>query len=271
MSVLSCTQLSSYAAQMQRESTILSGEPNICIRKTFIEVREDSPPPILRSKTAPSICFDSHSVTWNEEEEDPWNEEEEEKESEQVEKPVSESDDKSQQSKLAGSFRLRADAKPFFPEVVPPLPETAPSLPEAVLPSRTTEMRDLVPLRLTTEMHDLSTLVDRFVSDVHDFNSTLPKVIEEDTMASTDPMTQDFMDRLLESLNGLCECTPKEVAAAVKCSKASKMPSQKVARRTLDVPFNTPANKYCQGKSPYDSGVMDPFAMGRSEDVLCSA
>jgi hypothetical protein len=126
---------------------------------------------------------------------------------------------------------LRADAKPFYPEDVP--------------------------MSLTKEMHHLSTLVDSFVADVQGFDLTSSKVMENAMARIEQSEAQDFMQHLIKSLNGLCECTPREAVAKLEC---------------LQVPYNTPAAAWNnQENSPYRSGVSNRFAMVGNEDVLCCA
>jgi len=231
----------------------------IRVRNTFIEVVPDEPgtPCVTRSTTCPDIAVSA----WKEIEED----DDEEKEDDEFEGQQGEEEEVVQACRLqaesdgARHSKLNPHATPFFPEA-----------PEAASP-RKTLMSDPIPLRLRNEMQDLSPLVDSLIADAQGFKLTLSKVMEEDTMAGADPTeAHDFMNHLLESLNGLCECTPKE-GDAVRGSETPNLTNVRRNRRTLDVPHNTPAGAYCQDNSPSCSGVANRFAMERSEDVLCCA
>lgn len=151
---------------------------------------------------------------------------------------------------VAGQFKFNPEAEPFFPH-----------------------MHDVGPLGLSTDnqMHDLSMLVDNLVADVQGLTSKLSRIVEEDSMTSAGSTNaQEFMHRLLESLNDLCECTPKECEAAfdsISINKTSNCANLR-PRPTLDVPCNTPAAVYGLDKSPC-SEVTNRFAMEcGSEDVF---
>jgi hypothetical protein len=273
------------AALTPQEFASFDGQTQLYVRNTFIEVREPTPPAIIRSKTCPSIASDSYD----------------ECDSCECQLPLDAkqffgADSCEFHSPLARSIKTFAsvswcdecalneaeatrDAPSFyevttdrgsekantqvcvrktFIEVVPFDPGSAP----AVMRSKTCpdltanswdEDQDEGEVLLEFEPHaerQLNQITLR--ADAKPFHP-------EDVPSSLrrEMITEMIMQQVLESLSSACECTPREYVAALDC---------------LRVPYNTPAAAlYGQDNSPCLSEVANRFAMVGNEDVVCCA
>jgi len=253
-------------------------EPQISVRNTFIDVRDQSPPAVERSKTSPSIFFDSRNACESPVSQNTKSsniclhigfENLESMESENVQEDSAASDTfKLKDTEEAGQgercaaadqsgrletiinshihvseetaeFKFNVNATPFFPDEIV---------------SCKTGMPDSVPLCLMNDVRDLSATIETLDADVRMVADVrmLSKVIGDDALTSTSSTeARNFMAQVLNSLHDVNKSKPMQ--------SLENTSVQQMAARTLKVPDNTPAAWYSQGDGASPS---NRFAMG---------